>query len=379
MKKFVVGMTAMCASAMSFAQVTDTATAPQASSVRVYGVADLALVHYRTGDQTKDALHTGGSGSRLGFLASEDLGQGLRVNARLEAGMNLDTGTSSSTSGNASRVFSRQSYIELESNTFGAVRMGRLQGPTYAFFGTFDPMLLPPMDSWGVLTTLGNPLPGNASGNGVSSGFMINPTFRTENTVAYISPRRAGLQAQLSYSLNEGSQVQPALLEAALEYGTGPFLASVLVVKAGSTAGSGAVKATESVTETAIGAKYTRGPIQPYLTYIRRSRTDPTLGTNGLALNGNTETVKLLGAVIPVSAKGNVRATYGRYSSGTANRDAISYGLGYTYDVSRTLMLMVAYTHLSQSSAASWLVFQSPKPTPGGTVDGFAAGLTFRF
>jgi len=378
MKKFVASMTALCASALSFAQVPETAT-PLQESVKVYGVADLAVVHYRTPNETKNALHTGGSGSRVGFLAGQDVGQGWRVNARLEAGVNLDTGTSSSTNGNAGRVFSRQAYVELENKALGAVRMGRLQGPTYGFFGTFDPMLLPPMDSWGVLTTLGSPLPGSATGTGVSSGFMINPTFRTENTIAYISPRRGGVQAQVAYSLDEATKVQPSLLEASVDYATGPFMVSALFVRAGSTSGAGTVKATKSVSEMALGAKYTKGPIQPYLTYIRRSLTDPTLGKNGAALNENAETVKLVGAVIPVSEKGNVRMTYGRYSSGSPDRDAISYGLGYTYEVTPALMLMTAYTRLTQSSAASWLVFQSPKPTPGGTVDGIAAGLTYRF
>jgi GBP family porin len=377
MKKLAVGISALCASAVTMAQAP--APAPQGSNVKVYGVADLAVVQYRTSGESKTAMHTGGSGSRIGFLSSEDLGQGWRVNARLEAGVNLDTGTSSSTNGTAGRVFSRQAYIELESKTLGAVRLGRQQGPTYGFFGKFDPMLLPPMDAWGVLTTLGSPAPGSASGTGVSTGFMINPTFRTENTVSYISPKMGGMQGQLSYSLNEGSLIQPKLLEASLDYASGPLLVGALFVQASSTPGSATVRATDSVSEMAIGAKYTSGPVQPYVSYIHRSRTDPSLGTNGAMLNGNSESVKLVGAVIPVSERGNVRLTYGRYSSGSAERDASNYGIAYTHELSRSLMLMAAFTHLSQSGRASWPVFQSPKPNPGESVDGIAAGLTWRF
>lgn len=377
MKKFVAGISALCASAVTMAQAP--APAPQGSNVRVYGVADLAVAHYRTSGESKTALHTGGAGSRIGFLSSEDLGQGWRVNARLEAGVNLDTGTSSSTNGNPGRVFSRQAYVELESKTLGAVRLGRQQGPAYNFFGKFDPMLLPPMDAWGVLTTLGSPAPGGASGTGAPTGFMINPTFRTENTISYISPRMSRVQGQLSYSLDEGSLVQPKLLEASLDYVSGPLLVGALFVQASSTPGSATVRGTGSVTEMALGAKYTSGPVQPYVSYIHRSRTDPSLGTNGAMLNDNSETVKLIGAVIPVSARGNVRLTYGRYSSGSPGRDASSSGIAYTHDLSRNLMLMAAFTHLSQRSAASWLVFQSPKPTPGESVDGIAAGLTWRF
>jgi predicted porin len=382
MKKLLVGMAALSASAVSFAQLP--AANPetrdsQGTSVKIYGVADLGIARYRTSTESKTAMHPGGSGSRLGFLAGEDLGQGLKVNARLEAGINLDTGTSSSTNGNASRVFSRQAYIELESQTLGALRLGRQEGPSYTFFPTFDPMLLPSMDAWGVLTTLGQPAPGIASGTGVSSGFLINPTARTENTVGYISRRWSGVQAKVSYSLNEGSTTVPNLLETSLDYASGPLLVGVLLVNASGTPGGGAIKATDSVREIAIGAKYEAGPVQPYVSFIRRDVTDPTRGAGGAVLNGKSETVKLIGAVIPVSARGKVRMTYGRYASGSVNRDASNYGIAYTFDVSRRLMLMAAYTHLSQGAAATWPVFQSPKPAAGSAVDGLIAGLNFRF
>ena len=379
MKKLVVGMTALCASAMSLAQSPPSTPRAPSSSVKVYGVADLAIVRYNTAGASKTAMHTGGSGSRLGFLASEDLGQGWRVNARLEAGLNLDTGTSSSTSGNPNRVFSRQAYVELESKELGAVRLGRQQGPTYSFLPQFDPMLLPPMDAWGVLTTLGFGLPGRASGTGKSSGFLINPTARTENTIGYISPRMKGVQGQLAYSVDEGVATQPALLEASVEYVTGPWLVGALFVKAGSTAGAGPIGATDSVSEVAIGLRYAAGPVQPYFSYIRRDATDPTRAPGGGVLNANTESVKLAGVVVPVSERGAVRVTLGRYSSGNVDSDATNYGVAYTYQLSRSLMLMTAATYLKQEGAARFPVFQSPVPQPGESVSGLAAGLTWRF
>ena len=379
MKKLVAGMTALCASAVSFAQTPATPVHEQPSSVKMYGVADIALARYRTSGESKTAMHAGGSGSRIGFLASEPLGEGWTVTARLEAGVNLDTGTSSSTNGNPNRVFGRQAYVELENKQFGAVRLGRQQGPTYNFFPTYDPMLLPAMDAWGVVTTLGFPAPGAASGNGTSSGFLINPTGRTENTVGYISPRLAGVQATLSYSPNEGSPTKPSLLEAGMDYVTGPLQVGVLYVKAGSTPGAGATGATDSNSEIALGAKYQAGPIHPYFSYIRRESTDPTRGAGDSVLNGNAETVKLFGVVVPVSERGAVRMTYGRYASGTADSDASNYGVAYTYQVSRSLMLMAAVTRLTQDGAARYAVFQSPRPDAGKSVDAVTAGLTWRF
>jgi len=379
MKRLVVGMSALCASAVTFAQAPAEAPEAQSSSLKIYGVADIALAHYSTSGESRTAMHAGGSGSRIGFLASERLGQGRTVNARLEAGVNMDTGTSSSTNGSANRVFGRQAYVELENRQFGSLRLGRQQGPTYDFFPTYDPMLLPAMDSWGVVTTLGFAAPGVASGTGAPGGFLINPTARTENTVGYMSPRLAGVQARLSYSPNEGSATQSSLLEANLDYVAGPLQFGVLYVKAGSTSGAGAVLATDSNSEIAFGAKYEAGPVRPYFSYIRRASTDPTRRAGGGVLNDNDETVKLFGLAIPVSARGTVRMTYGRYSSGAANSDASNYGVAYTYDVSRRLMLMAAVTRLTQDGAARYLVFQSPRPRAGQPVTAVTTGLTWRF
>jgi predicted porin len=376
-------MTAFCASAMfapsSFAQTADGAPPAPASGLKVYGVADISLAQYRTSGESKTAMHAGGSGSRIGFLASEGLGMGWTVRARLEAGVNLDSGTSSSTNGNPNRVFSRQAYVELENRHVGTLRLGRQQGPTYDFFPTYDPMLLPAMDAWGVVTTLGFPLPGGASGTGAPGGFLINPTARTENTIGYTSPRMAGVQGRLSYSLAEGAATQPSILEAGVDYVTGPLQFGVLYVRAGAIDGAGTVRATESNSEIAFGAKYQAGPVQPYFTYIRRTATDPTRRAGGGILNDNSETVKLFGLAIPVSERGTVRMTYGRYASGLADSDAANYGVAYTYDLSRSLMLMTAVTHLTQDGAARYPVFQSPRPGPGKNVDAVTAGLTWRF
>ena len=379
MKRLVVGMSAMCASAVTFAQAPAEAPEAQSSSLKIYGVADIALAHYSTSGESRTAMHAGGSGSRIGFLASERLGQGWTVNARLEAGVNMDTGTSSSTNGSPNRVFGRQAYVELENRQFGSLRLGRQQGPTYDFFPTYDPMLLPAMDAWGVVTTLGFAAPGVASGTGAPSGFLINPTGRTENTVGYTSPRLAGVQARLSYSPNEGSATQSSLLEANLDYVAGPLQFGVLYVKAGSTSGAGAVLATDSNSEIAFGAKYEAGPVRPYFSYIRRASTDPTHRAGGGVLNDHDETVKLFGLAIPVSERGTVRMTYGRYASGAANSDASNYGVAYTYDVTRRLMLMAAVTRLTQDGAARYLVFQSPRPKAGEPVTAVTTGLTWRF
>lgn len=378
MNKFVAGMTALCASAAAFAQEAPRAAPAPTDGVRVYGVADISIARYRTSGASKTAMHAGGSGSRIGFLASENLGQGWSISARYEAGINLDNGSSSSTNGNPNRVFSRQAYAELAHRDLGSLRFGRQQGPTYDFFPTYDPMLLPAMDAWGVVTTLGSPAPGVASGTGRPTGFLINPTGRTENTIGYTSPRVGGVQGRLSYSPNEGVVTQATLLEAAADYVAGPLQLGLLYVKAGATDGAGARLPTESNSEIAFGAKYQAGPVHPYFSYIRRESTDPTRRVGGV-LNGNSESARMFGVAIPVTARGTVRMTYGTYSSGAADSDARNYGIAYTHEISRRLMVMVAATHLSQDGSAAYPVFQSPVPRAGESVDAITTGMTWRF
>ena len=379
MKKFATSVAVLCASAGALAQEAPIAPPASTGGVQVYGVADISIARYRTSGESRTAMHAGGSGSRIGFLATEALGQGWQIAGRFEAGVNLDNGSSSSTNGNPNRVFSRQAYVELAHRELGSLRLGRQQGPTYDFFPTYDPMLLPAMDAWGVVTTLGNPTPGVASGSGAPTGFLINPTGRTENTIGYTSPRLRGVQGRLSYSPNEGVATKSNLLEAALDYVAGPLQLGLLYVQAGATSGAGAALATESNSELAFGAKYQAGPVHPYFSYIRRESTDPTRRKAGGVLNGNQETVRLFGVAIPVSARGTVRMTYGLYASGAADSDATNYGIAYTYEVNRRLMLMAAITHLSQEGAARYPVFQSPIPRAGESVDAITTGLTWRF
>lgn len=374
MKRLVAGLAALSACGAAFAQ------APAAGNgIKVYGVADLGIARYMTDGESKTAVHSAGSGSRIGFLGGEDVGNGMRVNVRLEAGVNLDNGALSSTNGNSSRVFSRQAYIELESKQFGSFRLGRQEGPTYSFFPASDPMLMPSMDSWGVLTTLGNGAPGTATGTGKPGGFLINPTARTENTIGYISPRLSGVQARVAFSPNEDAATVGNLLEVGADYKTGALSVAGLYVKSGATKGNATVKPSNSVQEYAVSVNYRAGAVQPFFTYIHREATDQSRAANGGFTNGNSENVKLVGFIVPTSARGNVRITAGKYSAGIANADAKSVGVAYTYEVSRTLMLMAAVTHLSQDSGARYPVFQSPTPQLGESVDGVILGANFKF
>lgn len=379
MRKSLIGAAAALASASLFAQAT-VHTGLKDTDLTIYGVVDMVLIGYDTSVQSKTVLGSGGSQtSRLGFLASRGFSPDLKAGFRVEAGINADTGTPSSTGGVANRVWSRQAYFLLASKRLGELRVGRVQGPTYDFVAYYDPMLMPTADSWGVLTTLGAPVPGAPLGTGLPNGFNINPTIRTDNTIEYVSPKLYGFTAKASYSFNERSTTVGKFADLSLNYSNGPLDVGIVFLKVGSTAGAGTVKPTTSVEETAIAASYDFGIVKPYVQFQRKSNTDPTVGTNGLALNGNKEDVKLFGAIVPVSVEGKVRLTYGKYSSGSVNRDATSSAVAYTHDLDPGLMLYAGYSHLSQGSAGQWLLFQSAKPAAGKPVNAVVLGAAWRF
>lgn len=65
MKKTILVMGAICMPAMAFAQNSNSISE---SSVRIYGVGDLGIAHYKTAGKSKTAMHSASAGSRLGFL-----------------------------------------------------------------------------------------------------------------------------------------------------------------------------------------------------------------------------------------------------------------------------------------------------------------------
>ncbi|CAD5373501.1 Porin_4 domain-containing protein [Rubrivivax sp. A210] len=99
------------------------------SNVTLFGLIDLSVNHYAAGGKSgagsvwkmNDGTVNGLNGSRWGIRTSEDLGGGIRIGTHLEAGVNVDTGTSAQ----GGRAFGRQIFVSLASKDAGEVRLGR--------------------------------------------------------------------------------------------------------------------------------------------------------------------------------------------------------------------------------------------------------------
>ncbi len=117
------------------------------------------------------------SGNRWGVRGTEALGGGLSAIFALEAGFNIDTGTSAQ----GGRLFGRQAYAGL-SGGWGSVVAGRLA--TFSS-GTGDFDMIGRVDPF--LTGFGLANAGNT--------FISMNSLRVDNAIAYVSPTFAGFKA----------------------------------------------------------------------------------------------------------------------------------------------------------------------------------------
>jgi general bacterial porin, GBP family len=101
-------------------------TAMAQSNVTVYGILDVNVSSSKTdGAGTSTAMSENAlSTSRLGFKGAEDLGNGLSAEFQLESKLVPSTGTVGANTSTSNTLFNRESWVGLNSKTFGAVRMG---------------------------------------------------------------------------------------------------------------------------------------------------------------------------------------------------------------------------------------------------------------
>lgn len=102
------------------------------STVTIYGILDSGLEYLNHVSTQGSGVLTGEtSGSRIpsrwGFTGSENLGGGLRAIFTLESGFSINSGELQYND----RLFGRQSFVGLASDTYGSLTMGRQMTPAY--------------------------------------------------------------------------------------------------------------------------------------------------------------------------------------------------------------------------------------------------------
>ncbi len=177
----VAALFAATASA-SMAQTTVT------PSFVIYGRIDTALEFNNDGKQDRTALQN--FSSRFGFKGERDF------NSDLSGIFQVETGIAPDDTGNSKTLASRNSYVGLQSKSFGRLIMGTHDMPLKSLEGNAS-------QTWGEGDLMELVVHGKASRTGIGSALFNNVHTRKTNMVMYTSPKYMNVVAKLAVSPDE--------------------------------------------------------------------------------------------------------------------------------------------------------------------------------
>lgn len=321
----------------------------QTSSVTLFGVADAAVERIK-GATSLTRIQSGQMhGSRWGVRGTEDLGGGMRAFFHLEQGYTLDNGQL----GQGGRAFGRQAFVGL-GGAFGAIRLGRQYTP-------FDDVAgLVGTKTYDVLN--------------VARAVGIENNDRLDNTITYLTPKWAGLEMQLQYSLGDERATTDASKNSNKSYSLGG------IYKSGGLMLAGAYINVLDIDGAAAGNQRRRAAMAVGGYDFGSFRFNVYAHGQGLA----AERKRIVG--------GNLAAPFGAFTpsigfakvkdatGSTADDDASIFTLQARYDLSRRTILYAHLTAVSNSgtvATGSNLGFNSP--VRGESSNGFQLGVRHAF
>ncbi|AZG10459.1 porin [Pigmentiphaga sp. H8] len=286
-------------------------TAHAQSSVTLYGIMDMGYLYSKTeGMKARNALDSGlQSESRFGLRGSEDLGNGLKANFLLEAGINADDGTSSQ-----SGLFNRQSWVGLSSNTLGEIRLGRQFILGSQFFTNIDPFG----------TTFRQA--------GMGSTFIAANQVRNSNSVMYFSPTWNGFQGAIGYSFNRSTNESPVAgtnnraITSGLRYANGPIEVALTYDQVEPSTGGNVGRSTQ------LGGTYDFGVVKLHAAIADQRNVAVNVGDIP-GWNGRFAK-KTLSYMVGASAPVGTGSLFGSYQK-AKDWDIEGFSVGYTYPLSR--------------------------------------------
>ena len=285
-------------------------TAALAQNVTVYGTIDAAVANKEVnGVKTTVQGNADYLGSSvLGFKGTEDLGGGLKAGFQLEGDLNVGNGTGDGTGGGL--TFDRQSWVEIKQNGTG-VRVGRLQDiakDSYGY-GAAGMNLADLSATTGFSTTMGQGSrhPNSAQLEATVAGFRLSGSYSNDT-------------AATSTGDAQGTEASAVGVEGEIAKG---IKVIATTAKKGAAKGN-TVGASVAVGAGSIGAVY--------------ATQDSGTGVKAKAYQ--------VGAVYPIAAGVNVRASYGANDSDTNTLDATYYGVMLEKAFSKRTSVYVGYSDL---------------------------------
>jgi predicted porin len=358
----------------AFATFSTANYAQSSSGITMYGVVDLGVAYTDNGANTASNSVLLSSGisrpSLFGIQGTEDLGDGLKAQFRLEAGFDADTGAFKTYQGNpssatpaapggasAAGLFNRRSYVGLTGN-FGGVSLGRDYTPLY----------------WAALDSdaMGLTFYGNLQESVALSGTGSDRFGRASNAIFYVSPEMGGFTGRAMYSLGSesagGAGAPPSkanrMMAVSGKYKVGGFMVTgvyqqlELPTIGGTAAAPTFTGATGTRKDMSIGTRYTFGDYSVTAGYLLVKQ--PIANTDGSQY--------WIGGTAKVGT-GTVLVNVQRLRQNVAvgdNKTATVFGLGYLYPLSKRTALYASYGQVSNSSTALFpLVAADAAVAPG--------------
>lgn len=310
------------------------------TQVQINGRIDLALRHLDDGRASTNYLQREGArSSRLGFRATEDLGNGLRAGITLETQLRADNGAA------PNPFWERQSLVWLR-GPWGEVRLGRDFALQNSIGGDFDAL-----NGKGVGNMMNLATPFNFSNT--------NTYTRVNNAVSYITPQFKGFSSQLQ--LAPGEQTSGNRHTAfALSYVDGPAEARVTqgrtdvnsIARVNPLTGASTKQAARGdFIYSSLGLAYDFKTVKLLGSVLAwRSATEVATGERRSQRNVN------FGAMVPVGSSGSINVAYtraDRSGMGSDNQDASQIGVQYLHRLSKRTSLYASWAQIKQSALAA--------------------------
>lgn len=345
----------------SMLSVIGSAASAQAN-VTMYGIADMFAGHGKAGAFKQTRMNEGGNlASQLGIRGTEDLGGGLKANFNFEAGIATDTGAGNLPGPNL--AFTRQSWVGLSSDAWGALTFGRQYTPIFRSIWSTDPFGVN-----AVFSTTG--LWGQTEGQ---TG-LLAWAARADNAIMYASPTTVPVRASVMWAPGEATALNTNngnYASANLHYVSGPLMVGYGYQQRKS--GTAAAPVASPTTHTAhlLVAHYGTAKFRLGGSYgFQDSTISGAANAKIININGQYNFTPSQAVLVSVGSR-NVENT---------PNDQLSVLLGYNYDLSKRTVLYSRLLMLNNKGnaavAGSGIV---PATGSGADVRSIAVGMLHRF
>jgi predicted porin len=367
------------------------------AAVTVYGVAHLSVDSLDNGNTAvspagSSILTLGSNSSYIGVKADEDLGDGLKAIFGAEIQLGLDntgttavnnstlpptsTSTASPTTANVSTMFNRNVFVGLQGG-FGTVRLGNYDDVVKQIGRKVDLFYSEQIGESRSITRQ------------AYSGTAFGMDERMSNSVNYETPSFGGFSVTLNYGManttNDAGTVSTApVTQYAIGaiYSAGPLYAG-LAYKNIDLSSINSPGVPESPTGIRASLSYTLGDLQLVGLYQQVS--------NQGGISGQDTSTYGVGAAYTLGGKHRIKAQYytaDAYDTAGTNGGSM-YAVGYDFMMSKTTVVYVTYAAVTNDTTGNFSVIGAGHANPqdatytataaGNDPSGFSLGMRMAF